>query len=450
MKQKYGFFFLALLVLSPKQSLCQFPDLNTNSMGFPPNTGTSPSNVSGSSSSSVTTTLTIVIAEDSADIPIINTHYKNFCIEIINLQNVAGVSDTLLTTTKQNICDRVILNSGDALKNKWLGDKMIGYLGTEVNGQSWDYNAGAGNLLAIAGNLNTNLLNNLNNNKNTCWNTNDNCQLSQTLLQMPPVLNSWSGIRNTGFQKVKQHIEAVQNSGITGLGSGRIRRMLKAKKFKKSKKSKIVYTSLEVQISTAKGKKELVKKVKKFVPDVSKLTEPEKKAFKLAEDVRIVKNNINEVIRNFRSLSVVNQQKLLQGVEINLDYAKYRCERKFGAHKCKKMNAVSYCYKCPQNQITYWKTIKTCSCRAVSNSNAGTGQNLWRRILKATSNGSQGNNAKSGLSSVTQLSSKESSQASLMVQNLDATTVNDAFFYEVDDYYRDHPLNDGKKSIGGN
>lgn len=452
--------FLLLLLLLTSPTFTQFPDLFGNTNGISPNTGNSTNNVGNSTSGAINTTLTSVISEDAADIPIIHQHYKDFCFAIINLVHPSSTSQATISTAKQDICERLVLNSGDNLKNKWLGDKMIGYVGTEVLGQNWDFNAGIANLLGIAGNLNTNLLNNLNNNKQNCWDKSDNCQLGQSLLDLQAVQSLWGATRNTGQVKVKEHIQALEQSSGGGSdlpdGFRRMRRMLRGRvgiigggsrdKLRddgNDDKGKVVknYASLDEQVNSKEGKKELLEKLNKFTPDLTKLSPVEKKAFKLKDDVRIVKDKINAVIRNWNTFSSAVQQQIIKGVEINLKYAKYRCEKKFGPNTCKQMNAVSYCYNCNQGEQVYWKTPQTCGCKTVAAAST-TRKQVWRRerrrILKAVIKAENG-----GLSSNVDLNNQEKNQARLMRNSMDNLKINDAFFYEVEDYYRDHPVDDG-------
>lgn len=437
-KKRTQILFFSLLILTISTPItCQFSNLFGNTNGISPNTGSSTDNVQNSESSTVSTTLSSVIKEDSADVPVITDHYKNFCIAIINFVNIADQSFDRITQDKAAVCDRIILNSGDNLKNKWLADKMIGYLGETIRSQStWDYNAGVSNLIGMAGNLNTQFLNQLNNNKQQCWTKQDNCQLSTSLLNLGIVQSTWNSVRNAGQVKVKEHIEAVEASSgsPTSLGRRRLLRSIQHNIGGNRANSNEFNNRLKFDALSQEEKKKLQETLNRFAPDPKTMNDNQKKIYKLKDDVRIVMGNINEVIRKYESFDKETQQKILKGVRINLKHAEARCEKKFGEKNCKKMNEVAYCYKCPKGQDVYWKTTSTCGCKGEVNTKiALSNTNLWIRILGQKNHGNQQNQY--GQIEVTQQDKK---QAELMTKTMDMSKINDAFFYEVEDYYRDH------------
>lgn len=358
--------------------------------------------------STIQTTTAKVILEEIGDSIKVENLFKKLCEEHLRVKGTEDMSYSKLSQIKEDICERIIVNSGGKLKNEWLGQKMIGYLGKRIVDNVFFADIGLDQNLAKSAEINSEFVNDLLENKDDCWSVEDfPCGIDENLRSYSDVIEDVIKKYEEGKKSIMKYLEKTEEeeSEIESL-----------------ERRRVLFTRKSIK----KIKKDIKKKAKKFKSH----WKGNKKYGKVVKSqIKIVQNKINRKIRQFNILTEEEQQALFKGIDnIELSFAEIRCEKKYGEQNCKKMNDVSYCYKCAGEFEAYWKEFNACGCRLKSERT-----NLWSDF--------GGNKGKKGSSGFTKLSllrkkilnKKIAENIKMMSKKLDQRKVKDAFFVRVED-----------------
>lgn len=368
--------------------------------------------INHSSKSKVKESIEDVIKEDEKDIPKIHEFYNKACQQVLEFKRGKNNSKTKLDTLKRDICSSVVNNSGEELKNILLAQKMIGFLVQKISEVNWDPNLDKSLLLASSGKQNSKFINVIRDNKIKCWQKDDEqCGLTDQVKKTKG-FSSYIETAESAKKTIKKFVfesSSSSSSQITSLGG--MRRVLQKKK-KKGNKGEVDDTILRTAI------KEIM-------------------------------DQMDTMIMKIRFMNDKQREKFLKPLKpLKVDFAEVRCEKKYGANNCVKMNEVAFCYKCSEGYKPVWSTYKTCGCQQEEEEEEAQGD-LWksyrngkkkRRILgEKKENEAQKEVDEASLIDVLRdhfLTKEVERLASEMLKGLDSLDVNEAFFFKVEDMFR--------------
>lgn len=347
--------------------------------------------------------------------------FRDLCLELLKLENIGGNLVAAIEDQKKELCKRIALNTGRDIKNRYLGLKMMGIFADPLLQKSLNYNDSFEHLVGLAGNLNTEIINSLKNKRQECFSATDNCRLKTVFINA--VKSDWVTKRKDAVKTLTTHIEATTSIGIKLPEMDTAGRMLEEKGTRNRVRKR------EIDLNKKLLKKKIAKKIDrifaKYTPNVSRLSPVLKEAFKIKEETRLAISMINEQILRYREMPKCERTKYFSEFKFNLKRARRSCMKKFGKKECIKMCKVAYCYACPDGYETYWRTKRTCGCRLTSDTIAHklmVYEDLLRQAIEEEEDDDE-------------ISQREEELAKFMRQHMKITSINDAFFYRVEDYY---------------
>lgn len=358
-----------------------------------------------------------ISGEEKTHVAAILSVYKDLCNDLLRLGSTGSMTSSQIRYERDKICQRLVMGSGEALKNLPLAHKMIGIVGKILREKEWALTMGLSASIGKAGNVNSEVVKRLESMKSKCWSTQNNCLIGQEMAKLEPVRRTWQEKRDNGADQVTKHleIEAMSQKGMTDMiNDGVKKRLLQSRRY-----------LIEMDLS----EKDMKEVMQTFNPDISKFTTEQKVAFELKNEITNIFEKINNVIRNSRSFSNQKITEFLGGKKLNLERAKMNCEAKFGKGQCIQMGLVAYCFKCQEGETVFWDTISTCSCKKSEGNNGkklgffGFFHSTVKKIKKINFDGD--------------LEDIFKHLGEIMMKFMDTLKVSDAFFYQVEHGYED-------------
>lgn len=306
---------------------CQLPEMNDNTIAMGLNSDTSATEVANANPNTLKRCTDSAIQEQNEDIPKIDNQFKIFCKEILKVKIKQDCLNSDLNNFKENICMKISINTGSQIKNYNLAIAMINYFVEGFISEEFIFTSDSTSAINKAAEINSRINDKLIEQKEKCWETPEECQLSEALKSTKYAGNTL----NTLWEDSCVIVDAARLAA-----SGSQRRILS---LRRKNRSSFFKSWLE------------------------KFREREQK---MKLNVEITMMNINMIIKNYRSYDEKKQSEIFKGIYLDLNPARKRCENKFGAGNCQRMPGVpAYCATCPPQAKTYWKTVSTCGCQII-------------------------------------------------------------------------------------